>query len=1016
MLRIAKFARAAASLAAVSLFWSVSATADPNSGPPEVDEREPSLEEILSSDLDEPGTTPRPAPSEPVVVLEPEPQIPSKSVAPTRPVEPRRQPAAPEPQIAPERRVEPPPQVSPAPPADLVPEPDGAPLAPRPGEIEPALEPDGSEAPPEPDGANAPPNEETYGEAPATPEPADALATGEPDGAVLVLEPVPAPTEHHDPLPAPAALPAPLADLLPPKIRRTADRLWQTSSDYAVPWLTARAASLPPAWRERLGRFAERATQPAVRTAALSTALVLAIGLLIARRVRGKGDLIVCLDYPSELDGHFSVSIGRRSRRAELTSRGRGGRRDAASTKTEHHSVSKETHFRKLRPGHYWVLANGELKDPETGDAVCEQTEELSVRVYGRRTVRLAFSFHPAACPVDVRVLWDKRQADEASVAAIGRPDTLRHTRNRPARLLLPKGQHVIAVGSRDRVGETTVDVESHRPTTVEIALAGSENVLFKGCPPAVGPYLAGDFDTAAHELEREGQVSLAALLRARRHQARGELAEAATCLEAAERWSEAAAMRIELGELAAAGALYLRAGDPAHAGAAYRQGELWQEAGEAFEAAEDMESAVACFREAGETSRVILLLERQGRAYEAAELAEELGDRSRVIRLLQQVSGVDENYTDASLRLIDAYENEGHLDLAAQRLAEHLRRLDDDAPGVTDLRSRQAELLERGGETENALQALEELRRIEPTYPNVATRIEALRKQLSESQSTTAARPSVSAPTEFLSGSRYEILEQIGRGGMGIVFRARDRRLGRIVALKRLPENLRDHPKAVELFLREARAAAALNHPNIVTLFDADQEDGTFFITMELLEGHPLNTILKKRDRLGERDVARLGVQIAAGLGYAHERGIVHRDVKTANLFFTRDRVVKIMDFGLAKMVEEVRKSSTVIGGTPFYMAPEQSTGGAVDHRADLYALGVTFFELLTGNCPFRDGDIPYHHRNTPPPLPPLRPSPPRPDRWQRASTAPAGTCKCTGSIKSTGSIGPVRANVVSQ
>jgi serine/threonine protein kinase len=109
----------------------------------------------------------------------------------------------------------------------------------------------------------------------------------------------------------------------------------------------------------------------------------------------------------------------------------------------------------------------------------------------------------------------------------------------------------------------------------------------------------------------------------------------------------------------------------------------------------------------------------------------------------------------------------------------------------------------------------------------------------------------------------------------------------------------------------------------------------------------------------------------VANGLAYAHEKGIVHRDIKTGNLFFTNSKTLKIMDFGLAKMVEEVRRASTVIGGTPYYMAPEQAVGGAVDARADLYALGVTFFELLTGKVPFLDGDVTYHHRHSPVPDP---------------------------------------------
>lgn len=106
-------------------------------------------------------------------------------------------------------------------------------------------------------------------------------------------------------------------------------------------------------------------------------------------------------------------------------------------------------------------------------------------------------------------------------------------------------------------------------------------------------------------------------------------------------------------------------------------------------------------------------------------------------------------------------------------------------------------------------------------------------------------------------------------------------------------------------------------------------------------------------------------------GLAYAHEHGVVHRDIKTSNLFFTRDEIVKIMDFGLAKMTEEVRRGAPVVGGTPFYMAPEQAAGQDVDARADLYALGVTLYELLVGGVPFEDGDIARHHRETPPPDP---------------------------------------------
>jgi len=234
------------------------------------------------------------------------------------------------------------------------------------------------------------------------------------------------------------------------------------------------------------------------------------------------------------------------------------------------------------------------------------------------------------------------------------------------------------------------------------------------------------------------------------------------------------------------------------------------------------------------------------------------------------------------------------------------------------------------------------------------------------------AQQPVVETAVPSQSGpSRYEILGELGRGAMGVVYRARDQHLGRIVALKRLPDNLRDHPAAVKLFKREARAAAALNHRNIVTVYDAGEENGQYFISMELLEGKPLSEIVKKRGKLSARDAVILGGQISAGLAYAHTKRIVHRDIKTGNLFFTTDKTVKIMDFGLAKTVEEVRRNSTMIGGTPYYMAPEQAAGEELDHRADLYAFGVTLFQIVTGTVPFKEGDLAYHHRHTPAPDP---------------------------------------------
>ncbi|HEX7185409.1 MAG TPA: protein kinase [Thermoanaerobaculia bacterium] len=200
----------------------------------------------------------------------------------------------------------------------------------------------------------------------------------------------------------------------------------------------------------------------------------------------------------------------------------------------------------------------------------------------------------------------------------------------------------------------------------------------------------------------------------------------------------------------------------------------------------------------------------------------------------------------------------------------------------------------------------------------------------------------------------QYRLGEQVGGGGMGVIYKAEDTRLGRTVALKLLPPELARDRTAKTRFLQEARAASALDHPNLCTIYDAGEIDGQLYLAMPLYEGETL------RDRLAHGplpveeavDIAR---QVAQGLAKAHRQGIVHRDVKPANLMLTTDGVVKILDFGIAKLAGEAGITRTGVSiGTPAYMSPEQARGAAVDHRTDLWSLGVVLYEMLTGRRPF--------------------------------------------------------------
>ena len=205
----------------------------------------------------------------------------------------------------------------------------------------------------------------------------------------------------------------------------------------------------------------------------------------------------------------------------------------------------------------------------------------------------------------------------------------------------------------------------------------------------------------------------------------------------------------------------------------------------------------------------------------------------------------------------------------------------------------------------------------------------------------------------------RYEIVKELGRGGMGIVLKGRDPKIDRMVALKIIKlSDVGDSDRERELlerFFIEARAAGKLTHPNIVTVYDVGEEAGMSFIAMEFVEGRDLASLLKERKKLPFREAARLVTQVAEGLAFAHEQGIIHRDIKPGNIMLTQKNAVKITDFGLARL--QSAGSVTQTGhavGSPLYMSPEQVQGQPVDGQSDIFSMGVMFYEMVTGKKPF--------------------------------------------------------------
>jgi serine/threonine protein kinase len=209
----------------------------------------------------------------------------------------------------------------------------------------------------------------------------------------------------------------------------------------------------------------------------------------------------------------------------------------------------------------------------------------------------------------------------------------------------------------------------------------------------------------------------------------------------------------------------------------------------------------------------------------------------------------------------------------------------------------------------------------------------------------------------------RYEIVGELGRGGMGVVYRANDPIIGRIVALKTVRLSSEgagiSHAELLERFQNEARAAGRLTHPNIVVVYDAGEDHGLYYITMELIEGQSLQAVLEGGRKLTVQRCVPIMEQICSALEFAHRRGVVHRDIKPANIMLNREDHVKITDFGTAKILQYGTQQKTNAIGTPGYMSPEQIKGRGIDGRSDIFALGVMLYEMTTGQRPFQGEDV---------------------------------------------------------
>jgi len=221
----------------------------------------------------------------------------------------------------------------------------------------------------------------------------------------------------------------------------------------------------------------------------------------------------------------------------------------------------------------------------------------------------------------------------------------------------------------------------------------------------------------------------------------------------------------------------------------------------------------------------------------------------------------------------------------------------------------------------------------------------------------STASTSTINGHTPGMLG-RYKVLKELGRGAMGLVYLGKDPTIQRFVAIKTMRlDHIDNDDKLQDIkarFFREAESTGRLSHPNIVTIYDAGEEDDLGYIAMELIDGTPLKQWARKPSLMPVNEVLLTVATVADALDYAHQQGVVHRDVKPANIMLTKDRIVKVMDFGIAKMASSSKTQTNMVLGTPTYMSPEQIAGKKVDGRSDIFSLGIVLFELLTGQPPF--------------------------------------------------------------
>lgn len=473
----------------------------------------------------------------------------------------------------------------------------------------------------------------------------------------------------------------------------------------------------------------------------------------------------------------------------------------------------------------------------------------------------------------------------------------------------------------------------------------------------------------AAELYEQTGEIQKAAEIRAGYFMKQNNLVEAARQYELAGDLFAAADLYLRLGEDKKAADLYLHGGDSKTAAEIYYKAGDFKNAASAYESSGNLEMAMEVYRQTNNQEKLSELYEKAREYYEAAQMYFKAGKTEKALSVLTQVTENSKDFLPALELSGDIYLQLGKFDqaLACYRKLASKKPFN---PENIELYYKIAEIYDRAGQSPYAMNIYQRIYQIAPHFADVTLKMQAISQKMSSrgAMGIDATQAGQGAMGQA-GGFRYQVVKELGRGGMGVVYLAKDVTLGRQVAYKVLPQEMKKYPEIVANFIREAKNLAQLNHPYIVSIYDAGEYMGSYYIVMEYVEGEDLKSLIS---RGASRVPLRIGIeifkQLAQALDYAHSKKVIHRDIKPSNIMWTENQVIKVMDFGLAALLEEVKSGRTLVSGTPLYMSPEQCLAKPLDNRTDIYSAGATMYELFAGAPPFTDGDINYQQIHTPP------------------------------------------------